>query len=493
MRSFTKRSIPALAALLVAACDGQTVSPVDTVNAVPSGQAQPPMLEPKTPPAPEPQPEPEPQFPAKMLRASQLLTKAADGDTTGWDRMAFVADTFGPRLSGSKGLELAIDWAVETFKNDGYANARREKAMVTHWVRGEESARVVAPRERPLFMLGLGNSVGTPRRGIKAEVIAAQDVESIAALGDKAKGKIVVVTQAMKPYDQEKHESGYGDAVQPRLFAAREASKVGAKAVLVRSVTAYNWRTPHTGTLVYDETVKKIPAAALAPEDMMYVERELARGRTVEIELKMGAKMYPKAESANVVAELEGREKPDEVVVIGCHWDAWDVGDGAHDDGAPCMHVMEAMRALKKLDLVPRRTIRAVLFANEENGGGGRDAYYEAHKAEKHVAAMESDSGSFAPQGFGIGRDEAELAQLTPYAPLFEGLGASDFRQGGGGADIAPLTKAGVLSVAVRPDGSHYFDLHHTHADTVDKVEPDHLQRNAMAMALMAFILAERE
>ncbi len=452
------------------------------------------QLAPSSAPAPEVMPPPveEDPLPPLVVEAAALLSEVGVTDRTAWERLAFMADEFGTRLSGSDGLEETIDWAVATMEADGLANARREAVMVNRWERGAESATVVRPRKKALYMLGLGNSVGTPRRGVKAEVVLVPDVAAIDRLGEAAKGKIVAVTQAMPAYDYEHDTSHYGEAVQPRIHAASRAAKLGAKAVLIRSVTATNYRLPHTGTLRYAEDAPKIPAAALSPEDMMYLQRVAQRDQKIEVLLKMEARNLPDRESANAVAELPGRTHPEEVVVIGCHLDAWDVGDGAHDDGAGCMMAMEAARVLKALGIQPARTIRVVLFTNEENGGAGGRGYFEAHKQEPHVAAIEADSGSFAPKGFGVGASQEDVDALSPYAPLFEELGAAQFTVGGGGADIAPLVNNGVLGVAVRPEGSEYFDLHHSPADTVDKVSPEHLQRNAMAMALMALILAER-
>jgi len=475
------------------ACAGSPPPGPEVIKGVPASKARPPAAGARPEPRPEPQPAPTPAFAPELIEASRQLTAAAEGDTTGWDRLAYMTDTFGHRLSGSDGLEETIDWAIETMKADGLDEPRREKVMVPRWVRGEESARLVAPYERELVMIGLGNSVGTRGRPLAGEVVLAPDLEGIDALGESAKGKIVLVTKQMPSYDLERHESGYGDAVQPRLHAAARAAKLGAKAVLIHSVTNYGFRTPHTGTTIYEDGIKKIPAAALSLEDAAHIERQIERGVKVKLELRMDAKMLPERESANAVAELRGRELPDEIVVIGCHIDAWDVGDGAHDDGAGCMMAMEAARVLKAANLIPRRTIRVVLFTNEENGGAGGKAYFEAHGEEKHVAAIEADSGSFEPRGFAIGRTEEQLASVAKYAPLFANLGADEFTPNGGGADIRHLQAQGVLGIAVRPEGSHYFDLHHTEADTVDKVNPVHLQRNAMAMALMAYILAERE
>jgi carboxypeptidase Q len=435
---------------------------------------------------------PPPAIPTAIITASELLTAAGLGDASAHRRLAELCDRFPNRLSGSDGLEQAIDWSLAQMKADGLENVRREKVMIPRWVRGRESARLVSPVEYDLAMLGLGNSVGTPKQGIRAEIVPIDTVEAIDGLGDRAKGKIVLVTSKMQDFDHERHKTGYGEAVKPRIQAASRAAKIGAKAVLIRSVTATSLRSPHTGALRYEDGVAKIPAAALAHEDVELLMRHIARGEKVEVTLKMEAKTLPDRESANAVAELRGRELPDEVVVLGCHIDAWDVGQGAHDDGAGCVMVMEAMRMLKANGLVPRRTIRAVLYTNEENGLRGGRAYAEAHAAEKHVAAVEADFGSFAPRGFGIGGSKEQVEELRRFAPLFEKLGASIFDEGGGGADIGPLMEKGVLGIGVSPDGSRYFDLHHSHADTVDKVKPEDIQRNAAAMALMGFLLAER-
>jgi Zn-dependent M28 family amino/carboxypeptidase len=258
-------------------------------------------------------------------------------------------------------------------------------------------------------------------------------------------------------------------------------------------VTATSLDTPHTGAMRYDEKLPKIPAAAVTVEGAELLARQAARG-PLELKLSLGARRLPDAVSGNAIAEIVGREQPEEVVVIGGHIDSWDVGTGASDDGAGCVMAMEAARMLTELKLVPRRTIRVVLFTNEEFGLRGGLAYFEAHGKEKHVGAIESDSGAGAPYGFGVaGDDKAVLAGLQRFAPLFATLGAEHIHKGWGGADISPLTDAGVLSMSLDPDNSRYFDVHHSPADTIDKIDPEHLQRNAAAFALMAYLLAERE
>ncbi|MCX4247093.1 M20/M25/M40 family metallo-hydrolase [Paraliomyxa miuraensis] len=432
------------------------------------------------------------QLPAWAQEAARQITAHADGKTRAWERLAYVADRFGHRLSGSKALEDTIDWAVETMAKDGLDNARREKVMVPHWVRGKESLRVLGEHGRELRMLGLGMSVGT-RGALRAELVVVENLEQLQRGDLDVKGKIVLIDQRMPPFDHERQESGYGHAVQGRSRGAIEAGKRGARAVLVRSVTAISLDSPHTGAMQYEDGVPKIPAAAVTLEAAEYLVREAARGK-VELELRMEAKHLPDAPSANVVAELRGRDKPEEIVVIGGHIDSWDVGDGSTDDGAGCMMAMEAALMLRELELVPRRTIRVVLFTNEENGLRGAKAYFEAHGDEPHVAAIEADSGSGAPRGFGIASEDGEVVRaIADWSPLFAGLGATEIDKGWGGADISPLMDDGVLGLSLQPDHSHYFDLHHSPADTIEKIDPANLQKNAAAMALMAYLLAERE
>lgn len=432
------------------------------------------------------------ELPTWMHEAARTITAHADGKTRAWERLAYVSDRFGHRLSGSQALEDTIDWAVETMAKDGLHNPRREKVMVPHWVRGKESLRVLGERGRELRMLGLGMSVGT-KGPLRAELVVVETLEQLERGDVDVKGKIVLVNQRMPPFDHERQESGYGKTVQGRSRGAIEAAKRGAKAVLIRSVTANSLDNPHTGALRYEDGVPKIPAAAVTLEGAEYLVREAARG-PVTLELRMGAKLLPDAPSANVVAELRGREKPEEIVLIGGHIDSWDVGDGSTDDGSGCLMAMEAALMLQELGLVPRRTIRVVLFTNEENGLRGAEAYFEAHGDETHVAAIEADSGSGAPRGFGVAHDDPAVVQaIADWSPLFVGLGASEIVAGWGGADISPLMEAGVLGMSVRPEGAHYFDLHHSPADTIEKIDPVHLQKNAAAMALMAYLLAERE
>lgn len=403
----------------------------------------------------------------------------------------------GHRLSGSPALDKALDWAVAAFKKDGQENVRKEPVRVPRWVRGNESLVMLEPRETPVAMLGLGGSVGTPPEGITAEVLAVRDEEELKKVGEQAKGKILLFNFPMPPYDPEKG-SGYGSAVHYRVHGARLAGECGAVACLIRSVTAKSLRSPHTGAMHYFDTPRRVPAAAVSVEDAEMIHRLTKRGIKVVLRLKMEAREEESAMSANVVAELRGRTNPEEIVVIGGHIDSWDVGQGAHDDGAGCVTAMEALNVLRKLNLVPRRTIRVVLWTNEENGLAGGRQYAKDHADElkNHVAAIEADTGGFQPQGFGVSvenkdREKRAAAQLEEITRLLAPIQATRAHTGGGGADIGPMGPAGVPLLSLDVEGSRYFDYHHTHADTFDKVDPKDLTHCVAAMAVMAYVLAD--
>jgi Zn-dependent M28 family amino/carboxypeptidase len=425
--------------------------------------------------------------------AAERIRAAATADRRAYDKLAHLTDRIGHRLSGSPALEQAVAWSMRVMREDGHENVRAQKVMVPHWVRGQESAALVAPVARPLALLGLGQSVGTGPKGITAEVVVAESFEELEKLGAaKVSGKIVLFNKQMPPYTAE-HGSGYGDVVPYRSGGAVAAARLGARAVLVRSVTAHSLRTPHTGSLRYDDAVSKIPAAAISVEDAELIARLAGSGEPVQVRLTMGARMLPDAESANVIAELVGRDAPGEIVLIGCHIDSWDVGQGAHDDGAGCAMMMQALTVLRELGLRPRRTIRVVLFTNEENGLRGAFAYAEENPgaATSHVMAMEADSGGFAPHGFSVEGNEHALAQMRDIATLLAPLNASFVDAGGSGADLIPLARAGVPGLGLRTEGTRYFDYHHTEADTLDKVDPVHLAGNVAVAATVAYVIAD--
>jgi carboxypeptidase Q len=417
--------------------------------------------------------------------AARIIGAALTSDRA-YSRLAHLTDHIGHRLSGSQNLERAIEWAVTEMKRDKLDNVRAEKVMVPHWVRGEESLEMLAPVPRKLQMLGLGNSIGTPAEGITAEAVVVRDFAELDRLGEQVRGKIVVYNAPFV---------NYGATVAYRLQGASRAARYGAVAALVRSITPVSLQTPHTGAMNYDPNQPKIPVAAVTIEVAEFLQRMNDRGDHPRLRLKMEAKFLPDAESANVIAELKGSEKPDEIVLVGGHFDSWDVGQGAHDDGGGCIIAWEAVRLLKELGLKPRRTIRVVLYTNEENGLRGGNAYRDAYRAElaKHVLAIESDSGVYHPEGFGLAAT-APLqvrSNMMEIAKLLSGIGADQIAADGGGADIGPLMREGVIGASLDMDEEHYFDIHHTPADTLDKVNPRDLAFCVATMAVMAYVVAD--
>jgi carboxypeptidase Q len=429
--------------------------------------------------------QPEPSWLDQYREPASRLIGAALADTSAWNRLAVLTDTIGNRLSGSPQLGRAIEWAADEMKRDGLENVHTERAMVPAWVRGSESAEIVEPVRRPLVMLGLGNSVGTPAAGVRAEVLVVHTFEELDAAGAQARGRIVVFNV---PF------TNYGETVRFRSTGASRAAKLGAVAMLIRSVGNDGLRTPHTGALDYSNDAPQIPAAALTIEDADLIQRMVDRGTRVTVSLTMSAHFEPDAESANVVGELRGREIPNEVVVISGHLDSWDVGAGATDDGGGCVVTWEALRLMKKLNLRPRRTVRVVLWTNEENGGRGGLAYRDAHRAElaDHVLMLESDGGVFRPIGFGFSGTDAARATVKAVATLLGGIGASHVAGEGGGSDITPSVREGhVPSMSLEVDGTKYFVVHHTPADTIDKIDPQEMAKCTAAVAVMAYVVAE--
>ncbi len=413
------------------------------------------------------------------------LIDAALADTAGYNRLAYLCYRIGNRLSGSPSLERAIAWSAEEMKEAGLSNVRIIPTKVPHWVRGAESARMLAPLDKPLHMLGLGMSVGTPPGGITADVVTVSDFSDLARLGrEKIEGKIVVYNEEYR---------GYGPTRVYRSSGASRAAAYGAVAALVRSATPLAMQIPHTGEMEYDESQPKIPTAAISPEDAMMIARLVGDGVPVKVHLEMGARMLPDADSGDVIGEIPGRTHPEEVVVIGGHIDSWDVGQGAQDDGASIMACLEALALMKKLGLEPDRTIRVAFWVNEENGGRGGVAYREwvGDRIRQQVAAIEMDGGAEAPRGYGAGVDDSSMALLQQIGKLLERVGAGEITGGGGGSDIGPLMRDGVPGLGERTTGAHYFDWHHTEADTLDKVDPEDFRRNLASLAVMGYVLAD--
>ncbi len=431
------------------------------------------------------QPAPGAAWLAPLRDNVQRLRQAAQANDFAWQRLAELTDTYGNRISGSDNLTRAIRWAQATMTKDGLANVRTEKVMVPRWVRGQESAVIIDPPEHPIVMLGLGGSVATPAAGIEADVLVVKDFKDLEARGAQAKGKIVLFNV---PY------TTYGETVAYRGGGATAAAKHGAVASFVRAVGPMGLRTPHTGGMSYGDGVAKIPTAAIAAEDANRIQRLSDRGLRVRVRLKMEAKFEPDAESANVFGEIVGREFPKEIVLVGCHFDSWDVGMGASDDGVGCIAAWEALRLMKTLGLQPRRTVRLGLFTNEENGMRGGNSYRDAYLASAgdHIFALESDSGVFAPASLGFTGSDAARRYIDDIGTLLTPLGFPAIGPGGGGADIGPISAAGkVPMMAYNGDSVRYFTIHHTPADTVDRIAPEEVAKAAAAIATMTYVVAD--
>jgi Zn-dependent M28 family amino/carboxypeptidase len=427
--------------------------------------------------------------------ASRILG-AALTDEGGWEKLTHLTTVIGHRLSGSAGLEQALEWAHGRMLEEGLENVHLQPVKVPYWVRGHEEAEVLTPVVRKLDMIGLGRSVGTPAEGITAPAVVVRNWEDLEALGrEGVTGRIVVYAV---PWE------GYSSIWPYRAHAASRAAALGAVGVLVRSATGRSLGAPHTGAMRYDEEQPQIPAAAVTLEDAHWLERLAATGDEITIRMMMEAQTLPDADSFNLMAEIRGSELPDEIVVMGGHSDSWDVGEGAHDDGAGIIAAWQALTLIHDLGLRPRRTLRVVFWTNEENGVAGGDAYREmvGDDIGNHVAAIEMDGGAEKPVGFGFGMAERDtgaadavyeeaLTTLLDIAQLLDGIEAGEILRGGGGVDIGPLMKDGVPGLGLRTVGEHYFDWHHTRADTLDKVDKAEFQKAIGMLGIMGFALAD--
>jgi carboxypeptidase Q len=421
---------------------------------------------------------------AGAANVPDILIDAVTKSDFAYQRLARLCDTFGPRFSGTTNLDAAIDWILAQMKKDGLENVHGEQVMVPHWVRGAESAELLAPRARRLPMLGLGGSIATPPEGITAEVLVVESFAELTERAGEAANRIVLFNV---PF------TTYGETVAIRSRGAVEAARVGAVASLIRSVTPFSIQSPHTGSMSYNSVVNKIPHAAITVEDAAMMQRMQDRGEKIVVRLNMNAATLPEVPSSNIVAEITGREKPEEIVIVSGHIDSWDVGQGAMDDGGGAMSAWEAVRIMHELGLRPRRTVRVVLWTNEENGLAGAHGYERRHQSElaRHVLAIESDRGTFKPEGFSfVGGDTARKMTQTLAKPLAR-IGAAKIFREGSEADVGVLQRDNVPLMALMDDGTKYFWYHHTDGDTMDKLDPREFSACAAAMAVMAWQVAD--
>jgi carboxypeptidase Q len=414
-------------------------------------------------------------------QVAQQLVGGALSDGMASTRLEELTDGIGPRLSGSPGAAAAVQWALKKFQDDGL-NVKLEPVKVPHWVRGEEHGAVLAGPGiafHKLNMTALGNSAGGT---VEGEVV---ELHSLQEIGPAVKGKVVFLNHAMSIGKE------YGKFVELRVRGPALAGKFGAVGLLLRSLSTASFTNPHTGVTIYDAQGPRIPAAAVSTEDAELLHRLVKHAVPPRVHFELGGKMLADEDSFNVVAEVRGREKPQEVVLLGAHLDSWDLAQGANDDGAGVAMVMEAGRLIQQLKEHPRRTVRVVLFMNEENGSQGGKAYAAAHSTETHVAALESDSGAARPIAITVHAGPGGAAQLAPWIEPLKTLALFAVEGDAGGSDIGPLGASGVPFVAATVDGTHYFDIHHSASDTLDKVNPEDLAKDTAAIALVAYALAE--
>ena len=422
-------------------------------------------------------------------------------DDWAFKRLADLCDKIGPRLSGSRQADAAVEQVTAALRAGGLS-VTLQPVTVPHWVRGEEQAEIIEYPGRPdgvtqhLHLTTLGGSVATPAQGITAQVLVVHSFDDLRAHADEARGKIVVFDV---PFDEVmavngRADAAYGQGVAYRVQGASAAARAGASAALVRTVGGANYRLPHTGVMSYDPKVAKIPTAALSAEDAMWISRLAAEG-AVTLRLKLLAQTLPEVASHNVLADWSGRERPEEIVVVSGHLDSWDLAQGAIDDGAGVAAAMGALHVLQTLGLHARRTIRFVAWMSEENGSSGGQAYFKFNSATlaNQIAAIESDNGAGRPLGVSAHVPAEALSMLEPLRTALMPLGAGilERRGGAGGSDVQYLDAGGVPTLAPIVDTRTYFDYHHSAADTLDKVEPENIRRQVALMAMMAYFVAE--
>lgn len=427
----------------------------------------------------------------KMLRTiyDEALTNGKS-----YENLKYLCKNIGHRLSGSENADKSVKWTKKLMEEYGFDNVYLQEVMVPHWVRGEkESAKITGSKslgEKPLRICALGGSVSCTE-GITAEVIEVKNFEELKSHGEeKIKGKIVFFNRPMNQNHINAFEA-YGGAVDQRGMGAAESAKYGAVGTLVRSMALRHDDYPHTGALRYYDSIPKIPAAAVSTNDAETLSKLLKEEKSVKVFMKMSCQTLEDAKSYNVIGEIKGSEFPDEIIVVSGHLDSWDAGEGAHDDGAGCMQSVEVLRLFKALGIKPKRTIRAVMYMNEENGLRGAKKYAENAKAtgEKHIAAIESDAGAFSPRGFGIDAVKEKTEKVMKWKPLLEEFGLPELELGHSGADIHQLKSAETALFGLFPDSQRYFDYHHANTDVFEAVNRRELELGGAAMAALVYLI----
>jgi hypothetical protein len=411
-----------------------------------------------------------------------------------YDNLRYLCKQVGPRLSGSPQAQKAVEATARMLREAGADTVYLQPCMVPHWVRGEkEQGKIFLDKNQSfnLNLCALGNSEGTGKKGVTAEVVEVKTMAELDRLGKEGvTGKIVFFNFAMNPTNIQTFRS-YGESGTARRIGPAQAAKYGAVAVMVRSLASNPDDYPHTGATQYNDSFPKIAAVAISTNDADRLSIELTTHETVKAFIRTTSTMLADVPSFNVVGEIRGKKYPGEVITVGGHLDSWDLAEGAQDDGAGCVQSIEVLRALKASGYVPDRTVRAVMFMNEENGGRGGQKYLELAKQnkEKHIFALESDAGGFTPRGFGFTAKPEQLEKIQQWKPLFYPYGVYELRAGGGGSDIGPLRDIGTVLSGLSPDSQRYFDLHHAATDVFEAVSKRELHLGAVNMAALIYLV----
>ena len=416
-------------------------------------------------------------------------------NSTAYSNLRVLCKDVGPRLSGSAGAQKAIEVTAKMLKDAGADTVYLQPAMVTHWERGkpEKAFAQFGYTKRDLKVTAIGNTVATPTGGVSAQVVEVKSMEALAALGKKnIAGKIVFYNIEMDPTFIRTFQA-YGTNGAGRRSGPAEASRYGAIGVIVRSLASNVDDHPHTGATLYNDSLPKLSAVAVSTADAEWLSKALKSQPTMKVTYTTNCKMFPDVLSYNVIGEKRGTVYPGEIITVGGHLDSWDLAEGAHDDGTGCVQSIEVIRAFTALGIGTKRTIRAVMFMNEENGGGGARAYYDSAKAKKenHIFAMESDAGGFTPRSFSIGAKAPEYEKILSWLPLFYDYGVYEMHKGGGGSDIGPLFSLGAALAGVEPDSQRYFDLHHAETDVFEAVSKRELDLSTVNMAALLWLVCE--
>lgn len=426
---------------------------------------------------------------------SLMIRKIADEilvNGKAYENLHYLTKQIGGRLAGSPGMVKAEKWGLKTMNESGAQKAWLQECMVPHWVRGgkDEASFSSGTTKKSLDVLALGNSMGTSSAGLKAGVIEVASFEDLDKKKDLVKGKIVFYNYKFNSTFVQTFRA-YSDASKYRGQGPSSAAKYGAVGVIVRSMSHSVDNNPHTGATRYDSAYAKIPAVAIGLRDADWLSQQLSK-QPGDVFMKTGGRFLPDTIGHNVIGEIKGSEFPDEIITVGGHLDSWDVCEGAHDDGTGCVQTMEILRAFQAVGYKPKRTIRFVLFANEENGlrGGAKYAEEAKDKGEKHIFALESDAGGFTPRGFGFTVSDEQYQKVLGWRELIAPYGASEFSKGGGGADIGPLGRTFKTALAgLSPDSQRYFDIHHARNDVFENVNKRELELGAVNMAALIYLV----